>query len=86
MTPAYLSFAEVVVDNPVSPSIISFNIKCSKLDPGRAGYQVVLGNKGDDLYPVTALLIYLAQQGDKLGTLLQWKDGTPLAKSNLWNQ
>ena len=75
------SFADVAVDNPSSPSVISLNIKYSKTDTGRAGYQVVLGGTGDDLCPVTALLTYLARRGDKPGALFQWKDGTPLSKS-----
>ena len=37
MTPAHLSFANITLDNPVSPSTISLNIKCES-DPGRAGY------------------------------------------------
>ena len=77
----HLSFADVAVDNPSSPSVISLNIKYSKTDTGRAGYQVVLGGTGDDLCPVTALLTYLARRGDKPGALFQWKDGTPLSKS-----
>ena len=49
----------------MSPSVVSFNIKYSKTDPGRHGYQVVLGNTNDDLCPVAALPTYLGQRGDK---------------------
>ena len=66
---AHLSFGDVSVNNAVSPSVVSLNIKYSKTDPGRHGYQVVLGNTNDDLCPVTALLTYLAQRGDKPGAL-----------------
>ena len=66
--------------NPVSP-VISLNIKCSKIDVDKASCQNALGRTGDDLCPVTALLTYLSQQGDKPGALFQWNDGTPLAKS-----
>ena len=77
----HLSFSDVAVDNMVTPSVVSLNIKYSKTDPGRNGYQVVLGSTNDDLCPVTALLTYLAHRGDKPGALFQWKDGTPLSKS-----
>ena len=77
----HLSFGDVSVDNAVSPSVVSLNIKYSKTDPGRHGYQVVLGITNDDLCPVAALLTYLGQRGDKPGALFQWRDGTPLSKT-----
>lgn len=63
------------------PSVISLNIQCFKTDVDKASCQNVLGRTGDNLRPVTALLTYLSQQGDKPGALFQWNDGTPLAKS-----
>lgn len=48
---------DVVVNDACSPSVIS---QCSKTDPSRIGYQVVLGSTRDDLCPVAALLAYLA--------------------------
>lgn len=77
----HLSLADVAVDDAYSPSVISLNIKCSKTDPSRIGYQVVLGSTRDDLCPVVALLAYLARRGEKPGALFQWRDGTPLSKS-----
>ena len=75
-----LSFSDAV-DNAVSPSVISLNIKCSKTDQGRVGCQVILGKTGDDLCPIMALLDYLTSRGDKPGALFQWQDGTPLSKT-----
>ena len=77
----HLSFGDVAMDNAVSPSAVSRNIKYSKTNTGRHGYQVVLGSTNDDLCPVAALLAYLAQRGDKPGALSQWRGGTPLSKS-----
>ena len=77
----HLSFADVVVDNAVFPSVISLNIKYSKTDQGRVGVRVILGRTGDDLCPVSALLNYLSRRGNNPGGLFQWQDGTPLSKT-----
>lgn len=47
LIPVPTFFADVAVDDAASPSVISLNIKYSKMDTGRAGYQVVLGNTRD---------------------------------------
>ena len=77
----HLSFADVSVDNAVSPSVISLNIKYSKTDQGRVGVRVILGRTGDDLCPVLALLNYLSRRGSKPGVLFQCEDGIPLSKT-----
>ena len=77
----HLSFADVMVDNAASPSVVSLNIKYSKTDQGRVGVRVILGRTGDDLCPVSALLDYLSRRGNKPGALFQWQDGTPLSKT-----
>ena len=77
----HLSFADVVVDNAVLPSVISLNIKYSKTDQGRVGVRVMLGRTGDDLCPISALLNYLSRRGNNPGALFQWQDGTPLSKT-----
>ena len=43
--------------------------------------KVVIGRSGNDLCPVSALLLYLARRGNKPGPLFIWKDGSPLSKS-----
>ena len=48
----YLSFADVIVDNAVLPSVIALNIKYSKTDQGRVGECV---RTKDDLCLVVAL-------------------------------
>ena len=76
----HLSFSDVAVDNAESPSVISLKIKCSKTDPGRNGFQIVLGSTRDDLCPVAALPTYLAHRGQQPGALFQWRNGIPLSK------
>ena len=76
----HLSFIDVAVDNAESPSVISFKIKCSKTDPGRNGFQIILGSTRDDLCPITALLTYLAHRGQQPGALFQWRNDIPLSK------
>ena len=39
----HLSFSDVATNNPSDPTVISLNIKLSKMDQGRVGCQVVLG-------------------------------------------
>ena len=65
------TWADVAVDNVNSPSLISLNIKHSKMDQGRVGIHVVLGKQEKDLCPVYALLNYLSRRGDKAQALLQ---------------
>ena len=57
----HLSFSDLAVDNAVSPSVISLNIKYSKTDQGRVCCQVILGKTVDDLCPIMALLDYLTR-------------------------
>ena len=78
-----LSFTDVATDNPSDPTVISLNIKLSKMDRSTVGCQVVLGKTNDDLCPVMALLEYLAKRRGHPGALFQWQDGTPLSKANL---
>ena len=77
----HLSFADVMVDNAASPSVVSLNIKYCKTDQGRIGVRVILDRTGDDLCPVLALLDCLSRRGNKPGALFQWQDGIPLSKT-----
>ena len=76
----HLSFSNVAVDDPSSPSVISLRIKRSKTDQAREGVKVVIGSTGDDLCPVMALLNYLRIRGDAQGALFRSQDGTPLSQ------
>ena len=49
-------------------------------DQAGKGVTVVIGKTGDDLCPVSALLLYLVLRGNKPGPLFQWEDGSPQSK------
>ena len=70
----HLSISDLATNNAHNPSVISLKIKCSKTDQGRRGVTVVIGETGDDIYPVSALLSYLVSRGTKPGALFLWTD------------
>ena len=76
----HLSIGDVATDNAHNPSVISLNIKHSKTDQGRRGVRV---KTGDDICPISALLLYLANRGTKLGALFLQADTSPFSKSKL---
>ena len=76
---AHLSFSDVAVDRPVYPLVVYLLIKHSKMDQGREGDKVFIGQTGDDLCPVSALLDYLKLRGGAPGALFRWQDGFPLS-------
>ena len=78
----HLSYSDVAVDDPDSPSIVSLFIKQSKTDQERVGVRVIIGRTGDDLCPISALLDYLRLRGSAPGALFIWQDGTPLTQSS----
>ena len=48
----HLSYSDVAVDDPGSPSIVSLFIKRFKTDQERVGVKAIIGRTGDDLRPV----------------------------------
>ena len=59
LTSAHLNFADISEDNSAMPSMVQVRIKASKNDPFRQGVNVHIGRTGNDLCPVTTLLVYL---------------------------
>ena len=78
---AHLNFSDISVDNSAMPSIIQVRIKASKTDPFRQGVNIHIGRTGNELCPVTALLVYLAARGNAPGLLFHFEDGSPLTKN-----
>ena len=78
---AHLNFADISEDNSAMPSIVQVRTKASKTDPFRQGVNVHIGRTGNDLCPVTALLVYLAARGNAPGLLFRFEDGSPLTKN-----
>ena len=77
----HLSFSNLAMDNTVSSSVMSLNIKCSKTNQCRVGCLVILGKTVDDHCPIMALLDNLTRRRHKSEALFQWHDGTPLSKT-----
>ena len=63
---AHLSLSDVVLDSHTKSEVVRITIKASKTDPFRKGVQVYLGRTGSDIFPVSALVSYLAVRGAAL--------------------
>ena len=74
---SHLSYDDLRIDNKKHPKIIAIHLKVSKIDQGKKG---VRGRTDDDLYPVLALLAYLAKRGSHPGPLFHWLNRTPLTR------
>ena len=55
----HLSYGDIAVDNPASPSILQVMIKQTKTDPFRKGISLYMEKTSSDLCPVAAKLNYL---------------------------
>jgi len=77
---SHLCLSDVLVDDLNSPKIVKLNLKASKSDPFRKGVEIVLGTTCNNLFPVSALLSYLAIWGSQPGFLFLFKNGRPLTK------
>ena len=77
---AHLSFSNIAVDDPTSPSFLKVRIKQSKTDPFRKGVDLFLGRTGSDICPVAALVGYLACGGPTPGPLFIFSDGRLLTR------
>ena len=59
----HLSVADVSVDSPANPKVVSIRIKASKTDPFREGVSIFLGKTTSEICPVAALLSYISVRG-----------------------
>ena len=67
ITPLFiLSYKDVAVDCRRDPQIIQIHIKQSKTDPFRKGVKPSLGRTDNAVYPVGAVLAYLAVRDHSL--------------------
>ena len=78
-----LSVADVSVDSRDNPQVLAVLLRCSKRDPFGAGVHLYVGRTGDVLYPVTAVLGYLAIRPPSNGPLFLFENGTPLSRTRL---
>ena len=76
----HLTFDDIKVVNPVTPTAVVIRIKQSKTDPFRQGVSIYLGKTDSALCPVASLLSYLVVRGKDGGPLFRFKDGRPLTR------
>ena len=77
----HLSLDDVTLDSRSNPTIIWLTIKQSKTDPFRRGVKLCLGRTDSIVYPVKAILPYLAVRGSTPGPLFTLSDSTPLTRA-----
>ena len=69
------------MDSQVAPTMLKVHLKVSKCNQFGRGINVFIGHTEDDLYPVVAVLNYIAQRGDQPGPFFRFSDHTPLTKA-----
>ena len=79
----HLSYGDILIDNPASPTILQVSIKQSKTDPFRKGISLFLGKTSANLCPVTAMLNYLIVRGNRSGPLFIFRNGQYLTRERL---
>ena len=75
-----LTFRDIAIDNVKSPTLLQVHLKASKTDPFREGVDVYVGKSGNDIYPISAMSVYLSSRGGQDGPLFLFEDGTFLTK------
>ncbi len=61
----HLNNNDVQVDDTASPKVLRVSIKQSKTDPFRKGIDIFVGKTFSDLCPVSAMLNYLVEGGER---------------------
>ena len=80
---AHLTFEDVAIDSKESPSIMEIRLKASKTDPYKKGVNIYVGCTGNALCPISAMLVYLALRGDKVGPLFQFEHFVQVVRNAL---
>jgi len=78
-----LSLQDVATYSITKPTMVKARLKASKYDQSRQGCTLVvgsMGNKGNKLCLVAALLGFMALSGRKQGPLFQYRSGKPLTQ------
>ena len=69
----HLTWGDISIDNPVSPSTLRIHLRQSKTDQLGRGVEIYVGKTEGVLCPVTAVTAYMASRGDKMGPFFQQK-------------
>ena len=72
--------ADVAVDSITSPSLVHVTIKESKTDQFRRGVDIYVGKTLNQICPVGALMVYIANRGSEDGPFFRFEDGRQLSK------
>ena len=75
-----LTAQDISVDSQAQPSYIVVVLKRSKNDPFAVGTRVCIAANNQSMYPVTALLGYLAIHPKSAGLLFIFQDGSTLSR------
>ena len=70
----HLCVADLALDDPSSPNMLSVKIKQSKTDPFRQGVSLFVARGVSPLCPI-AMLSYLKVRGTDKGPLFKFQDG-----------
>ena len=65
----HLSLGDIAIDSHIAPTVVRINIKQSKTDRFCKGIQIFHRTTDHVIFPVKAILPYVAQRGSKLGPL-----------------
>ena len=79
----HLSLGDLALDSHTNPTLARVRIKQSKTDPFRHGVDIYLGDTGEHLCPVQALIQFLAFCLLGVGPLFRFQSGAPLTRSAL---
>ena len=62
-----VAVGDIAVDDHLTPTVVKIHLRCSKTDQLGRGVDVYVGQTGDDLCPVAAILTYLARRWNDPG-------------------
>ena len=78
----HLAFGDVVLDDPLNPSLLEVRLKSSKTDPFRQGVSVIVGRtySPQGLCPVVANVAYMVARGSAPGPYFTFEDDRALTR------
>ena len=80
----HMTRMDIAVDNQVAPCTLRAQLKQSKTDPFRQGIFLFVGKTKLDIWPVSAILAYLAVGGKRDGPLIfRYRDRHYLTRQRL---
>jgi len=78
---AVVKWSDVSVDKRERPTMIQIHLRRSKCDQFGVGADIILGQTGQSLCPVTAVVQYIATRGSRPGIFFQRPDAKVVTKA-----